>query len=118
MYNPVIKCQVQFLFPRAMSQVPCLYEHKVSKLAWRMPRGSNTNVSGGHIQLCCVARLIPRQLAAGSLIVRKETFIATQRESGCLLIITVHFVHSNLCTEIAKQRFRACLSRVYHAETA
>ena len=24
----------------------------------------------------------------------------------------VHFVHSSLCTEIAKQRFRACLSRV------
>ena len=65
MYNPVIKCQVQFLFPRAMSQVPCLYEHKVSKLAWRMPRGSNTYVSGGHIQLCCVARLIPRQLTVG-----------------------------------------------------
>ena len=33
-------------------------------------------------------------------------------------LVTVHFVHSNLCTEMAKQRFRACLSRVYHAETA
>ncbi len=32
-------------------------------------------------------------------------------------LVTVHSVHSNLCTEIAKQRFRACLSRVYHAET-
>jgi len=31
-----------FLFPRAMSQAPCLHEHKVSKLAWRMPRGSTT----------------------------------------------------------------------------
>ena len=29
-----------------------------------------------------------------------------------LLVVTVHSVHSNLCTEIARQRFRACLSRV------
>ena len=34
------------------------------------------------------------------------------------LFVTVHFVHSNLCTETAKQRFRASLSQVYHAETA
>ena len=32
------KRNLSCLFPRAMSQVPCLHEHKVSKLAWRMPR--------------------------------------------------------------------------------
>ena len=32
-----------------------------------MPRGSNTNVPKGHIQLCCVTSLMPCQLAAGDL---------------------------------------------------
>ena len=59
-----------------MSQVnkvdfgPCLHEHKVSKLTWRMPRGSNTP------QLCCAARLMPRQLAAGYLTALSQASVA------------------------------------------
>jgi len=51
-----------------MSQVPRLREHKVSKLTWRMPRGSQYQGVQGTPSACCESSLIPRQLAAGYLI--------------------------------------------------
>ena len=53
----------------------------------RIPRGLNTNVPEGYIQLCCVAGLILRQLAVRSLI--------------CLVIsLCWGIVNSTLCFDV------------------
>lgn len=55
------------LFQRAMSQVPCLYEHQAICHGLMDAARVNTNVTRGNITLCCAAELIPYQFAEGYL---------------------------------------------------